>query len=72
MSEAIIHRQLTVHGSRVTSREWNMTDLLERLDGWGLHPSEVVTRFFPLSDAAAAYRLADSRGPGKIGTTWQE
>jgi 2-desacetyl-2-hydroxyethyl bacteriochlorophyllide A dehydrogenase len=71
VSEAIIHRQLTVHGSWVTSTV-NMTDLLERLDRWGLHPADIVTHVFPLSDAAEAYRLADSGVSGKIGIVWQD
>lgn len=68
VSEAIIHRQLTVHGSSTV----NMTDLLERLDRWGLHPADIVTHGFPLSDAAEAYRLADSGVSGKIGIVWQD
>lgn len=71
VSETIIHRQLTIHGSWVTSTV-NMADLLERLDRWGLHPADIVTHTFPLAAAAEAYQLADSGASGKIGIVWQE
>lgn len=69
VSEALIHRQLTVHGSWVTSTV-RMAELLERLDRWGLHPERVVTDTFALSDAGAAYELADSGVAGKVGIVW--
>jgi len=50
----------------------NTRNLLERLERWGLHPADIVTHVFPLSDAADAYRLADSGGSGKIGIVWQD
>jgi len=49
-----------------------MTDLLERPDRWGLHPAGIVTHFFPPSDAAEAYRLADSGLSGKAGIVWRD
>jgi 2-desacetyl-2-hydroxyethyl bacteriochlorophyllide A dehydrogenase len=69
VSEMLIHRQLTVHGSWVSSTV-RMAELLERLDRWGIHPSQVVTDTFELSRADEAYRLADSGVAGKIGITW--
>lgn len=69
MSEALIHRQLTVHGSWVSSTV-RMAELLERLDRWGLHPETVVTDTFALSEAADAYALADSGVSGKVGIVW--
>jgi threonine dehydrogenase-like Zn-dependent dehydrogenase len=65
-SPVLIHPQLTVLGSWVTS-VGRMEELVERLVRWGLHPSRVVTDTFPLSDAADAYALADSGRAGKVG-----
>jgi threonine dehydrogenase-like Zn-dependent dehydrogenase len=69
VSEALIHRQLTVHGSWVSSTG-RMAELLERLDRWGLHPEVVVSDTFALADAAEAYALADSGTVGKVGIVW--
>jgi 2-desacetyl-2-hydroxyethyl bacteriochlorophyllide A dehydrogenase len=69
VSEALIHRQLTVHGSWVSSTV-RMAELLDRLSRWDLHPSSVVTETFPLSEAAAAYARADSGIGGKVGIVW--
>jgi threonine dehydrogenase-like Zn-dependent dehydrogenase len=69
VSEALIHRQLTVHGSWVTSTV-RMAELLARLSRWELHPSVVVTNTFPLAEADAAYVLADSGISGKVGIVW--
>jgi threonine dehydrogenase-like Zn-dependent dehydrogenase len=69
VSEALIHRQLTVHGSWVTSTV-RMAELLERLSRWELHPAAVVTDTFPLAEASAAYALADSGVSGKVGIVW--
>ncbi len=69
VSEALIHRQLTVHGSWVSSTG-RMAELLERLDRWGLHPEVVVSDTFPLAEASEAYALADSGTVGKVGVVW--
>jgi threonine dehydrogenase-like Zn-dependent dehydrogenase len=66
VSEAIIHKQLVVIGSWVTSTV-RMAELLQRLSEWHLHPSIIVTDSFALRDASAAYALADSGGAGKVG-----
>lgn len=71
VSDVIIHRQLTLHGSWVTSTV-HMRELLDRLDRWGLHPADIVTETFSLADAADAYRLADSGVSGKVGIVWPE
>jgi 2-desacetyl-2-hydroxyethyl bacteriochlorophyllide A dehydrogenase len=68
VSEVLIHRQLTVHGSWVSST-WRMAELLERLARWDLHPDRVVTDRFPLADAAAAYAAADTGAIGKVAIT---
>lgn len=69
VSEMLIHKQLTVHGSWVSSTV-RMAELLERLDRWGLHPSDIVTDTYALWRADEAYRLADSGAAGKIAITW--
>ena len=69
VSEAIIHKQLTLVGSWVSSTI-RMRELLERLPGWGLHPSIVVTDTFPISEASEAYALADTGKAGKVGISW--
>jgi 2-desacetyl-2-hydroxyethyl bacteriochlorophyllide A dehydrogenase len=70
VSEALIHRQLTVHGSWVSSTV-RMAELLDRLSKWELHPSKVVTDTYALADADAAYRYADSGVGGKVGIVWE-
>jgi threonine dehydrogenase-like Zn-dependent dehydrogenase len=71
VSEVLIHRQLTVHGSWVTSTV-RMAELLERLARWGLHPSRVVTDVFALEEAATAYAVADAGAGGKVGVVWPD
>ena len=65
VSELLIHKQITLHGSWVTSLK-HMEDLLALLDRWGLHPETTVTHRLPLSQAAEAYRLADEGQCGKV------
>lgn len=69
VSQTLIHRQLTVVGSWVTSTV-RMAELLDRLDRWGLHPAEIVTKTFPLQEVAAAYAHADAGIGGKVGIVW--
>jgi len=64
-SPMLLHRQLTVYGSWVTST-YRMAELLDRLARWQLHPEVVVTDRFPLSAAESAYRLADAGERGKV------
>ncbi len=65
VSPLLIHRQLTLHGSWVTSLG-HMEELLGQLVRWQLHPEDVVTDRFPLDRAEDAYRLADSGTAGKV------
>jgi threonine dehydrogenase-like Zn-dependent dehydrogenase len=65
VSPVLIHRQITVHGSWVTS-VWRMEELVERLVRWGLHPERTVTDRFALHDAATAYATADAGRSGKV------
>ena len=69
VSPLMIHKQVSVHGSWVTS-VGHMGDLLRHLDRWHLHPEEIVTDTFGLDDAAAAYRLADRGTSGKVVITF--
>ncbi len=65
VSQVLIHRNLTVLGSWVTSR-WRTAELLERLVRWDLHPEVLVTHRFPLEQVAEAYQVADSGVAGKV------
>ena len=65
VSAQIIHKQLTLIGSWVTSLG-HMTDLTERLAAWDLHPETVVTDRLGIDDADNAYRLADRGDVGKV------
>jgi threonine dehydrogenase-like Zn-dependent dehydrogenase len=64
-SPLLIHRQLTLHGSWVTTLG-HMQELLDRLVRWRLHPEVVVTDRFPLDRGQEAYELADSGRAGKV------
>ncbi|MFP4054092.1 MAG: zinc-dependent alcohol dehydrogenase family protein [Phycisphaerae bacterium] len=65
VSPLLIHKQVTLYGSWVTSLK-HLQDLLENLDRWGLRPEDTCTHHLPLSDAAEAYRLADAGECGKV------
>jgi threonine dehydrogenase-like Zn-dependent dehydrogenase len=65
VSELLIHPQITLFGSWVTSLK-HLSDLLERLDRWGLHPEKLCTHRLPLSEAPRAYKLADQGQSGKV------
>lgn len=65
VSHDIIHRQLTLHGSWVTSTG-HMEALLEKLAEWRLHPEVIVTHRYALEEAAAAYETADGGASGKV------
>ncbi|SFL56152.1 alcohol dehydrogenase catalytic domain-containing protein [Geodermatophilus ruber] len=69
VSDVLIHRQLTVVGSWLSST-WRMAELLDHLARWDLHPEQVVTHRFALADAAEAYATADTGTGGKVGIVW--
>lgn len=71
VSDVLIHRQLTVLGSWVTSTV-RMQELLDNLVRWQLHPEQVVSDTFALEQAAQAYELADTGAGGKIGIVWPQ
>jgi len=65
VSPVLIHPQITLFGSWVTSLG-HMAELTERLSRWDLHPEKTVTHRFRLEDAAEAYRIADEGRSGKV------
>jgi threonine dehydrogenase-like Zn-dependent dehydrogenase len=69
VSQVMIHKQVTLYGSWVTSIG-HMSDLLAHLDRWQIHPEDIVTDRFTLEDAAAAYELADRGTSGKVCITF--
>ena len=71
VSRLLIHRQVTLHGSWVTSLR-HMEDLLDRLVRWDVRPERVVTDKFTLEDAAEAYRLADGGAAGKVAIVFED
>jgi threonine dehydrogenase-like Zn-dependent dehydrogenase len=69
VSPLMIHKQVSLYGSWVTSIG-HMEDLLVHLDRWQLRPSTIVTDTFTLDQAAAAYDLADRGTAGKVCITF--
>jgi threonine dehydrogenase-like Zn-dependent dehydrogenase len=65
VSPLLIHKQVTLYGSWVTSLR-HMQDLLELLVRWGVHPHDTVTHRFALAEADQAYRVADAGESGKV------
>jgi threonine dehydrogenase-like Zn-dependent dehydrogenase len=65
VSELLIHKQISLHGSWVTSTG-HMEQLLELLVRWDLHPERIVTHRFALAQADEAYRVADGGAAGKV------
>ena len=65
VSPLLIHPQITLYGSWVTSLG-HMAELVERLSRWNLHPEKTVTHRFRLEEAAAAYEMADKGQCGKV------
>ena len=65
VSQTIIHNQITIYGSWVTSTG-HMEDLVEKLVAWKLKPEIIVTHRFSLDQAAEAYQVADEGQSGKV------
>ena len=65
VSPLLIHPQITLYGSWVTSVP-HMEELLERLSRWDLHPERTVTHRFRLDQAAEAYAVMDHGQCGKV------
>ncbi len=69
-SPDIIHGQKTIYGSWVTSL-WRMEEMVERLVRWNIHPEELITHEFALSQAAEAYALMAGGQCGKVAVTFE-
>jgi threonine dehydrogenase-like Zn-dependent dehydrogenase len=65
VSKYLIHKQITLFGSWVTSLK-HMEELIERLDRWGLHPERTCTHRLALLEAQRAYELAAGGQTGKV------
>lgn len=65
VSDALLHKQLTLHASWVTSLV-AMTELAENLARWGIRPEEIVSDRFALDEVDEAYRLAAGASQGKV------
>jgi threonine dehydrogenase-like Zn-dependent dehydrogenase len=65
VSPILIHQQITLFGSWVTSLK-HLQDLVEHLDRWNVHPEITCTERLPLDQAAKAYDLADKGQTGKV------
>ncbi len=70
-SRDIIHNQITIYGSWVTSVP-HMEDLVEKLAYWQIHPDITVTHRFPLNKADEAYDLMDRGDCGKVVITFDD
>lgn len=71
VSPILIHPQITLYGSWVTSIG-RMEELARLLVLWNLHPEVTVTHRFDLLEAAEAYRIADEGTGGKVGIVMHE
>ena len=68
-SRDIIHKQITIYGSWVTSVA-HLEDLVEKLVRWNIHPDKTVTHKFPLDKASEAYKVMDEGKCGKVVITF--
>ncbi len=64
-SPLLLHKNLTLHGSWVTSMA-NMEQLVELLDRKKIHPSDIITHRFPLRSTDEAYRIFATGKTGKV------
>lgn len=67
-SPDIIHDQITIYGSWVTSLG-NMEDLVERMVRWDMHPEICCTHQFKLDEANKAYEIMNAGKCGKVAVT---
>ena len=64
-SPLLLHKNLTLHGSWVTSVA-NMEKLVELLDRKKIHPSQIITHRFPLKDTDKAFEIFATGKTGKV------
>jgi threonine dehydrogenase-like Zn-dependent dehydrogenase len=67
-SPLLLHKNLTLHGSWVTSVS-NMERLVEFLDRKKIHPSQIITHRFPLKETGKAFEVFASGKTGKVVVT---
>ena len=65
VSDLLLHKQLTIYASWVTSLQ-DMERLTVDLVRWQLHPEIIVSDRFGLDQASEAYRLAAGASAGKV------
>ncbi|MBB4662822.1 zinc-dependent alcohol dehydrogenase family protein [Conexibacter arvalis] len=65
VSDALLHKQVTIHASWVTSLQ-RMEQLTRDLVRWGMRPERIVSDTFSLEEIDAAYRLAAGESRGKV------
>ena len=71
VSKYLIHKQITLFGSWVTSLR-HLEELVERIDRWGIHPDRTSDVRLPLAQAAEAYTLAAGGQTGKVCIVFDE
>jgi threonine dehydrogenase-like Zn-dependent dehydrogenase len=64
-SPLLLHKNLTLHGSWVTSTA-NMEKLVELLDRKKIHPSQVITHRYPLEKTGEAFEIFATGKTGKV------
>jgi len=69
-SRDIIHDQITIYGSWVSSI-WKMEELVEKLVRWQIHPERLVTHKFRLEHAHQAYELMAEGKCGKVAVVFE-
>lgn len=65
VSDTLLHKQLTLHASWVTSLP-TMAELATNLVAWGIRPESIVSDRFPLDQAEQAFALAAGASRGKV------
>lgn len=65
VSDTLLHKQLTLHASWVTSLP-TMAELAENLVAWGVRPETVVSDRFDLAQSDEAFRQAAGLSRGKV------
>lgn len=64
-SPLLLHKNLTLHGSWVTSVS-NMERLVHLLDRKKIHPSQIITHRFPLEETPEAFEIFATGKTGKV------
>lgn len=70
VSKHLIHKQITLYGSWVTSLK-HLEELVERCDRWGIHPDVTCTERLPLERASEAYEIAAAGRTGKVAIVFE-